>query len=125
MRPDEFFLRDIVIACRNANRFAGELDREEFERSDLYQSAIQYNLLIIGEAASKISRRLKSRHKNVDWRSLKDFRNVLAHDYFALDTDVIWDSAIKSVLDISGQVIEILKNEFPDFPIPEDAKLWK
>ena len=125
MRPEEFFLRDIVIACRNANRFAGELNREEFEKSDLYQSAIQYNLLIIGEAAFRISRDLRSRHKNLDWRSLKDFRNVLAHDYFALDTDVIWDSATKSVLNISAQVIEILAIEFPDFPVPEDAKLWK
>lgn len=125
MRPEEFFLRDIVIARRNSNRFAGELDRENFERSELYQSAIQYNLLIIGEAASKISRGLRSRHKNVDWRSLKDFRNVLAHDYFALDTDVIWDSATRSVLDISTQVIEILSIEFPDFPVQKDAKLWK
>ena len=125
MRPEEFFLRDIVIACRNANRFAGELNREEFEKSDLYQSAIQYNLFIIGEAAFRISRDLRSRHKNLDGRSLKDFRNVLAHDYFALDTDVIWDSATKSVLNISAQVIEILAIEFPDFPVPEDAKLWK
>ena len=125
MRPDEFFLRDIVIACRNANKFAGEVGRDGFERSDLYQSAIQYNLLVIGEAASKISRGLRSRYKNVDWRSLKDFRNVLAHDYFALDTDVIWDSATKSVIDISAQVTEILSSEFPDFPVPKDGKLWK
>ena len=125
MRPEEFYLRDIVIACRNAHRFAAAIDRKEFEKSDLHQAAIQYNLLIIGEAASKISRGLRSRHKNVDWKSLKDFRNVLAHDYFALDTDVIWDSAVKSVLDIWAQVIEVLKIEFPDFPVPEDAKLWK
>src|SRR6266478_2778582 len=125
MRPEEFYLRDIVIACRNANRFAAEIDREEFEKSDLHQAAIQYNLLIIGEAASKISRDLKSRYPNVDWNSLKDFRNVLAHDYFALDTDVVWDSAIGNALTISAQIKEIISIEFPDFPVSEDAKLWK
>ena len=76
MRPEEFYLRDIVIACRNAHRFAAAIDRKEFEKSDLHHAAIQYNLLIIGEAASKISRGLRSRHKNVDWKSLKDFRNT-------------------------------------------------
>ena len=125
MRSEEFFLRDVVIACKNANRFAAEIDREEFETSDLYQAAIQYNLLIIGEAVSHISRGLKSRHRQVDWRSLKDFRNVLAHDYFALDKDVVWDSSTRNVVTISAQIMEILGIEFPDFPVPENAKLWK
>ena len=125
MRPEEFFLRDIVIACRNANKFASEIDQEEFEKSDLHQAAIQYNLLIIGEAASHISRALKSRYNNVEWRALKDFRNVLAHDYFALDREVVWDSAIRNAPTISAQIEEILNIEFPDFPVPKDAKLWR
>ncbi|MBP9664520.1 MAG: DUF86 domain-containing protein [Pyrinomonadaceae bacterium] len=125
MRPEEFFLRDIVIACRMAREFSDEVDRNGFEHSPLHQAAIQYVLLVIGEAVGHVSRGLKSRHPQVDWQSMKEFRNVLAHDYFALDLDVIWDAATRNTLNISTRVKEVLALEFPDFPVPENARLWK
>ena len=120
MRPEEFYLRDILYACKNAKNFAREIDRSIFETSLLYQAAIQFCLMIIGEAAGSVSRGLKSRHPKVEWRSLTEFRNVLAHDYFALDLDVVWDSAVNNAVIISGQIREILHSEFPDFAVPED-----
>ena len=120
MRPEEFYLRDILFACKSAKDFAGEIDRATFKTSLLYQAAIQFNLLIMGEAAGSVSRGLKSRHPEVEWRSLSEFRNVLAHDYFALDLDVVWDSAVNNAVTISGQIREILHTEFPDFAVPED-----
>jgi uncharacterized protein with HEPN domain len=125
MRPDEFFLRDIVIACRMAREFSANVDRDGFERSALHQAATQYVLLVIGEAVTHISRALKSRHPQVDWQSMKEFRHVLAHDYFALDLDVIWDAATRNAEIISAQVREVLTIEYPDFPIHENARLWK
>lgn len=104
MRPDEFFLRDIIIACRMAREFSSGLDREGFDSSQLHQAATQYVLLVIGEAVAHISRGLKSRHQQVDWQSMKEFRNVLAHDYFALDLDVIWDAATRNAANISEQI---------------------
>lgn len=125
MRPDEFFLRDIVIACRMAKDFTAGLDREDFKGSQLHQAATQYVLLVIGEAVAHISRGLKSRHQMVDWQSMKEFRNVLAHDYFALDLDVIWDAATNNSGNISKQIEEVLAIEYPDFPLPDNARLWK
>jgi len=125
MRPEQYFLRDIIIACRMARTFSADIDRNGFERSPLHQAATQYVLLVVGEAVAHISRSLKSRHRNVDWRSMKEFRNVLAHDYFALDLDVIWDAATRDAVNISAQIREVLAIEFPDFPIPDNARLWK
>jgi uncharacterized protein with HEPN domain len=125
MRPDEYFLRDIVIACRMAREFVVGMDREGFDQSQLHQAATQYVLLVIGEAVAHISRGLKARHPQVDWRSMKEFRNVLAHDYFALDLDVIWDAANRNAGNISEQIRAVLTVEYPNFPIPDNARLWK
>lgn len=84
MRPEEFYLRDILFACTQANLYVSEISKEDFENSKLFQSAVLFNLMIIGEAASRISHRLKSRHTQVDWQSLKGFRNIITHEYFFL-----------------------------------------
>jgi uncharacterized protein with HEPN domain len=120
MRAEEFYLKDILVACQASTQFAREIDWEMFQHSRLYQSAIQYNLMIIGEAASKISRGLRSRHPEVDWQTIKDFRNILAHEYFALDLEIIWDSAATRTLRLSEHIRDILRDEYPDFPLPQD-----
>jgi len=116
MRAEEFYLRDIIIACKTANKFAGDINWETFVRSRLYQSAIQFNLMIIGEASSKISRGLRSRHPEVDWQTIKDFRNILAHEYFSLDLEIVWSAAVTRTLPLAGQVHNILSIEYPEFP---------
>lgn len=122
MRPEEFRLRDIILACRSANDFVSELTHEQFDVSDLHQSAILYKLMVIGEASTHISERTKSRYSGVDWQSIKGFRNMIAHEYFSLDKDVIWDSANRNVVVLFQQVRRILQIEYPDFPLPEE---WK
>lgn len=119
MRADELYLRDILVACKSCSEFASEITWETFSQSRLHQSAIQYNLMIIGEAASKISRGMRSRHPEIDWPTLKGFRNILAHEYFALDLEIVWDSATNRTQGLSKQVFSILRMESPDFQLPE------
>ena len=93
MRPEEFYLRDIILACKSANGFVDDISREFFDESDLYQSAVLFKLMIVGEAASNISLDIRNRYTDVDWQSLKGFRNIIAHEYFPLNQDIVWDSA--------------------------------
>lgn len=119
MRPEEFFLRDILFACERANRFVKDISWEFFETSDLYQSAVQYQLMVIGEAVTKVSRRTKSRHADIDWQSIAGFRHILVHEYFALDIDIIWDSANNDVVMLCEAIKALLSTEYPDFPLPD------
>lgn len=115
MRPEEFFLRDILIACERANRFVKDISWEFFETSDLHQSAVQYQLIVIGEAVTKVSRGTKSRYTIIDWQSIAGFRHIIVHEYFALDIDIIWDSANNDVVVLFEQIKAILSTEYPDF----------
>lgn len=69
------------------------------------QQAVILNLLIIGEAATKVLQEhaaFTERHPQVPWRSMKGMRNRLAHGYFDIDLDVVWQTvqtALPSLLE--------------------------
>lgn len=81
---------------------------------DIVQSAVVYQLLIIGEASSKLSEDLRARHPNVEWRGAIRTRAVMAHDHAALVMPLIWRTATESVPLFREQVKQILEHEFPD-----------
>ena len=61
--------------------------------------AIIRNFEIIGEASSNIPQEVRDKYPFVEWRKISDFRNVLAHGYFGIDYEIMW---------------EIIKNKLPD-----------
>ncbi|MBP6002856.1 MAG: DUF86 domain-containing protein [Pyrinomonadaceae bacterium] len=117
MRPEKLYLRDIISACKQANLYVCDIERTDFEKSSLHQSAVLFNLMIIGEAASKITPELKGRHPEVDWQSLKGFRNIITHAYFSLNLDIVWDSANRESLELIDQIEAIVRLEYPDLPL--------
>lgn len=62
----------------------------------MYSATIR-ELEVIGEAASKLSAELKEKHPEVPWREIKDFRNILAHEYFGVDSEVVWDIVTEKI----------------------------
>lgn len=48
------------------------------------------NFVIIGEMVDKISDEFKSKHPGIEWIKIKGFRNIVAHDYFGIDAEEVW-----------------------------------
>jgi uncharacterized protein with HEPN domain len=48
------------------------------------------NFVVIGEMVSKISDRLKADNLHIEWNKIKDFRNILTHNYFGIDAEEVW-----------------------------------
>ena len=48
------------------------------------------NFVVIGEMISKISEDLQNLHPEIDWNKIKGFRNLVAHDYFGIDAEEVW-----------------------------------
>lgn len=65
------------------------IDRDALVGDRKTWSATIRELEIIGEAAGKLPEKIKIAHPEVSWRVLKDFRNVLAHQYFGINADII------------------------------------
>ena len=65
-------------------------ERSKFCDSHMVQDAVIRNLQTIAESAQRLSDGLKATEPEVPWRAIAGFRNVLVHDYFEIDLDVVW-----------------------------------
>jgi uncharacterized protein with HEPN domain len=112
MRREDLYLRDIVEAADHMAGFVAGLDLASFEESELLRSAVVQKLTVIGEAAARLSDKVKARHREVPWPRIVAFRNILVHAYFGIDWTEVWIAASKQVPRLRVQVASILGAEF-------------
>lgn len=104
-RNIRLWLIDIRDSIDNILLFTEGLDFMRFDADIVVKHAVLHNFTIIGEAASKLPDSLKENYSEIPWREIKGFRNYVVHEYFGLDTDIIWQiiqtdlSMLKSKID--------------------------
>lgn len=95
-RGDEERVHDILEACHKLAEIAA-LGRAEYDRSWMHQSAAERQLEIIGQAASRLSDELIAANPDLPIEQAKGLRNVIAHEYFRVNHDRIWNAMINRV----------------------------
>ena len=86
-------------------------DRQSIERNSRALDAVVRRLEIIGEAARNLPDSFKAQHTNVRWQDLIDFRNVLVHEYFGIDLDILWTIATTELPDLKRELMYILEGK--------------
>ena len=112
MRRESLYLSDMVAAADYIGEFIRGADLEVFQSSEMLRSAVIQKLATIGEAASRLSEDLRVRHPEVPWPQIIAFRNILVHEYFGIDWDVVWRAAKNRCPILRDQVAGILLAEF-------------
>ncbi len=104
-RREELRLRDIVaaIATIRSHVADGELDRKTSD-------AVLYNLMVIGEAVAQISEGTRAAATEIPWTKVVGLRNLVAHEYFRVDLDVI-QSILSEQLDQLEETAKRLLDE--------------
>jgi len=93
MRPEErdlALLWDMREAARDIIAFTSGLDYQQFETDKLVRAAVERQVMIIGEAANKVSEGLKQRRADIPWRAIIGQRNILAHEYGEILVERVW-----------------------------------
>lgn len=90
-RDPRLYLENILESCSKIDSYIQDVTRQGFEADSMLIDAVVRNLEIIGEAAKKVPASTKSDMNNAPWREASALRDVLAHDYFGIDLDIIWD----------------------------------
>ena len=104
------YLDHIRQAATDACSFVDGLSKDDFFKDKRTQQAVILNLVIIGEAATKVMdgyADFTERHSNVPWRSMRGMRNRIAHGYFDINLDVVWDTAQTALPDLLEQLSTI------------------
>lgn len=90
------YIDPIQQAAADARSFVERLDKDDFLTDKRTQQAVIMSLIIIGEAATKVMEgyaAFTQAHPEVPWRSMRGMRNRMAHGYFDIDLDVVWETA--------------------------------
>jgi uncharacterized protein with HEPN domain len=101
-------LNDIAESIQNIFDFTNNLSFDQYCSDIKTRHAVEHNFMIIGEAVSRMSPDFKQRHPMVDWRTVKDFRNVITHDYFGIDNAIVWDIIKLHLPDLSKDIDQII-----------------
>jgi uncharacterized protein with HEPN domain len=78
------------------------------------QSAVMHKLIIIGEAAARLSRAFRDRHAEIAWADIVGFRNYAIHEYFAISRPIVWVTATEDVPRLRTEIERILAEEHAD-----------
>ncbi|MEP0948080.1 MULTISPECIES: HepT-like ribonuclease domain-containing protein [Cyanophyceae] len=89
---DQQWIVDMLQAAREILSFAEGFDRADLESDRRTCSAILYEIIVIGEAANRLSDEYRACHAHIPWQSIVGMRNILAHQYDQVDTEIIWDA---------------------------------
>jgi uncharacterized protein with HEPN domain len=89
------YLDHMQQAAADALSFVEGLSKDEFIGDKRTQQAVVMSLIIIGEVAAKVMDRHAGfvvQHPDVPWRGMRGMRNRIAHGYFDINLDVVWDT---------------------------------
>lgn len=111
-RDDTLYINDILDAVNAIETYLKRLNYNDFIENRMVYSATIRELEIIGEAAGKISQSLKEEYPNIDYRTIKDFRNVLAHEYFGVDMEIVWLIATEKITVLKEEIQKIDMSSF-------------
>jgi uncharacterized protein with HEPN domain len=104
------YVEDIVTAIADIEQFVKDMEFEEFSKDKKTVFAVVRALEIIGEAARQIPESLKNEHAGVPWKEMAGIRNKIAHEYFGVDVEVIWDTVEKNVPELKALISDMLRD---------------
>lgn len=93
---------EILHYCSHANR--GDLD----SNTPLLR-LVERNIEILGEAASRLSESYKLTHSEVPWNTITGMRNRIAHAYFNLNRDVLWNTIQTRIPELEQRLLGMLE----------------
>ncbi len=108
MSRDSASLLDIVRAGQLVLQFAQGVNREQLASDVLRQSAILYQISIMGEATKRLSREFREQHSEVPWDDVAGMRDIIAHQYDRVDLDIVWQVIQRNIPELLYMITPLL-----------------
>ena len=110
---DKIRLQHTNDAVERIQAYIGNADLADFKADLMLQDACIRQLEVVGEAMNHVSRQLQNKHPEINWPQISGLRNIIVHEYFGIDAEVIWN-IIKNDLPYLAQSINPIIEILPD-----------
>jgi uncharacterized protein with HEPN domain len=91
LTKDQLCLESIIEAIDRIIEYTSSINTaDDFNNDYRNFDATMMNFVVIGEMIDKISDEFKRKHSEIEWIKIKGFRNIVAHDYFGIDAEEVW-----------------------------------
>jgi len=107
-RDWKLFIEDMLESIDKIENYVSGMNFDDFKLDHKTIDATVRNFEIIGEAARNIPQSVKNQYSLIPWRDVIDFRNRIAHEYFNISLEIIWEIIEKELPELKTQLIHIL-----------------
>ena len=104
------YIEHILDSIQYIEQFTAGVSKEEFLKERMRYDATLRNLQTLSESTQKLPQALKDKYKNIPWKDIAGFRNILVHDYLeGLDVDIVWHIVKNELPVMKTGILEIKK----------------
>jgi uncharacterized protein with HEPN domain len=103
-------LQDILDAIADIEMFTAEVDFEAFRHNREKVLAVVKAIEILGEAVKKIPEDIRSLYPQIPWKAIAGMRDVLVHEYWGIDLNVVWATVEEGIPPLKITIVEIQEN---------------
>ena len=107
-RTYQMYLLDMQLAMNRISEYIEGYDFNSFRQDYKTVDAVIRNFEVIGEAAKNLPGEVKEKHPEIPWQEMYYLRNKVSHEYFGLDSEIIWDVATNYLPDNKKQIDRII-----------------
>jgi uncharacterized protein with HEPN domain len=114
-RDPRLYCEDILESSNAILNYVKGLSFDDFCVDRKTYSAVIREFEIIGEAVGQLPESSKERHQEVEWRDIKDFRNLLSHEYFGIDLEIVWriiEDDLPVLMNVVREIMRTGNNNF-------------
>ncbi len=102
-------LLEAVLKIENYSKDFSSVD--EFYADEKSFDAAMMQFIVIGEVVSRLDEDFKDNHTQIPWQKIKNFRNIVAHDYFGIDADEIFEIINKQLIPLKNHILDLIENK--------------
>jgi len=107
---DKIRLQHIIDAINEIQEYLKESNFTIFLENSMMRFACIKQMEIIGEASNHITTALKSKFSEIEWAQIVGMRNVFTHEYFGIDSSLVWQIIMNDIPELKEKIENVLKS---------------